>query len=188
MVRSQRQRQVFKNDVPASHAPRNIRRFWKSRNLRPHLQRIRPSRMTVGGWFDARTCSVRRDLPPCRGNKPRDFEHSRDGSVAPRRLEQQRRRFARRHPIQLEPSLTYRENIEFPFFEYHLNAMVLRSTPRLGCRDGYESVATTRLLATEKSPAEIALSALAVGFLAIRLPSQDQSDRATNSSATLPNQ
>jgi putative CocE/NonD family hydrolase len=27
--------------------------FWKSRNLRPHLTRIRPAVMTVGGWFDA---------------------------------------------------------------------------------------------------------------------------------------
>ncbi len=27
--------------------------FWKSRNLRPHLKRIRPAVLTVGGWFDA---------------------------------------------------------------------------------------------------------------------------------------
>src|SRR5262245_34190726 len=27
--------------------------FWKGRNLRPHLQKIRPAVMTVGGWFDA---------------------------------------------------------------------------------------------------------------------------------------
>ncbi|HEV3204629.1 MAG TPA: CocE/NonD family hydrolase [Gemmataceae bacterium] len=27
--------------------------FWKARNLRPHLQQIRPAVMTVGGWFDA---------------------------------------------------------------------------------------------------------------------------------------
>ncbi|MBS0210105.1 MAG: CocE/NonD family hydrolase [Planctomycetes bacterium] len=27
--------------------------FWKARNLRPHLQDIRPAVMTVGGWFDA---------------------------------------------------------------------------------------------------------------------------------------
>ncbi|HEU0122198.1 MAG TPA: CocE/NonD family hydrolase [Bryobacteraceae bacterium] len=26
--------------------------FWQSRNLRPHLQRIKPAVMTVGGWFD----------------------------------------------------------------------------------------------------------------------------------------
>ncbi len=27
--------------------------FWKARNLRPHLTKIRPAVMTVGGWFDA---------------------------------------------------------------------------------------------------------------------------------------
>ena len=27
--------------------------YWKSRNIRPHLKKIRPAVMTVGGWFDA---------------------------------------------------------------------------------------------------------------------------------------
>jgi putative CocE/NonD family hydrolase len=27
--------------------------FWKSRNILPHLTRIKPAMMTVGGWFDA---------------------------------------------------------------------------------------------------------------------------------------
>jgi uncharacterized protein len=27
--------------------------FWKARNIRPHLQRIKPAVLTVGGWFDA---------------------------------------------------------------------------------------------------------------------------------------
>jgi len=27
--------------------------FWQSRNLRPHLKNIKPAVMTVGGWFDA---------------------------------------------------------------------------------------------------------------------------------------
>ncbi len=27
--------------------------FWKARNLRPHIRRIKPAVMTVGGWFDA---------------------------------------------------------------------------------------------------------------------------------------
>ena len=31
----------------------NYDEFWKSRNLRPHLKGIRPAVMTVGGWFDA---------------------------------------------------------------------------------------------------------------------------------------
>jgi len=27
--------------------------WWKARNLRPHLKKIAPAMMTVGGWFDA---------------------------------------------------------------------------------------------------------------------------------------
>jgi uncharacterized protein len=27
--------------------------FWKARNLRPHLRRVAPAVMTVGGWYDA---------------------------------------------------------------------------------------------------------------------------------------
>ena len=27
--------------------------YWKARNLRPHLQNIKPAVLTVGGWFDA---------------------------------------------------------------------------------------------------------------------------------------
>ncbi|MBI3857656.1 MAG: CocE/NonD family hydrolase [Planctomycetes bacterium] len=27
--------------------------YWKARNIRPHLKKIRPAVMTVGGWFDA---------------------------------------------------------------------------------------------------------------------------------------
>lgn len=31
----------------------NYDAFWQARNLRPHLQNIKPAVMTVGGWFDA---------------------------------------------------------------------------------------------------------------------------------------
>ncbi|MES1217109.1 MAG: CocE/NonD family hydrolase [Bacteroidota bacterium] len=27
--------------------------FWKSRNIRPHLQNVKPATLVVGGWFDA---------------------------------------------------------------------------------------------------------------------------------------
>ena len=40
----------FWNEVMA-HG--NYDDFWKSRNLRPHLKNIKPAVMTVGGWFDA---------------------------------------------------------------------------------------------------------------------------------------
>lgn len=31
--------------------------FWRSRNLLPHLKKVAPAVMTVGGWFDARVLS-----------------------------------------------------------------------------------------------------------------------------------
>ena len=31
----------------------NYDEFWQARNLRPHLKNIKPAVMTVGGWFDA---------------------------------------------------------------------------------------------------------------------------------------
>ncbi len=41
---------AFWNDV-MKHGTYDV--FWQGRNLRPHLKRIRPAVMTVGGWFDA---------------------------------------------------------------------------------------------------------------------------------------
>jgi putative CocE/NonD family hydrolase len=46
----------FKKDVPfwsemMQHP--NYDEFWQARNLRPHLKNIKPAVMTVGGWFDA---------------------------------------------------------------------------------------------------------------------------------------
>jgi len=41
---------AFWNDVMA-HGTYDD--FWQSRNLRPHLKNIKPAVMTVGGWFDA---------------------------------------------------------------------------------------------------------------------------------------
>ena len=31
----------------------NYDEYWKARNIRPHLKKIKPAVMTVGGWFDA---------------------------------------------------------------------------------------------------------------------------------------
>ncbi len=46
----------YKNDVPfwnelVQHP--NYDAYWQARNLLPHLQKIKPAVMTVGGWFDA---------------------------------------------------------------------------------------------------------------------------------------
>jgi hypothetical protein len=53
---SNAERKYFKGDVPfwndvMEHGTYDD--FWKSRNIRPHLKKIKPAVMTVGGWFDA---------------------------------------------------------------------------------------------------------------------------------------
>lgn len=95
--------------------------FWKSRNLRPHLRKIRPAVMTVGGWFDAEnlfgaletykrievtspgTTNVLVMGPWIHGGWERGDGESL-GHV----------------PFNAKTSVFYREQIELPFFEFHL--------------------------------------------------------------------
>ena len=103
--------------------------FWQARNLRPHLKNIKPAVMTVGGWFDAEDLfgaletykNVERQSPGAsnmlvmgpwahggwsRGNG--DFL----GDV----------RFGSK------TAEFYRDEIEFPFFSFHLKG---KADPKL---------------------------------------------------------
>jgi len=95
--------------------------FWKSRNLRPHLQKIRPAVMTVGGWFDAENLfgaletykSVEDTSPEAThilvmGPWQHGGWNRTDGA-------------ALGHvSFHAKTSVFYREKIELPFFEFHL--------------------------------------------------------------------
>jgi hypothetical protein len=95
--------------------------FWKARNLRPHLRKIRPAVMTVGGWFDAENLfgalEVYKQVEAASPGIPNTlvmgpWRHggwsSNDGdSLGDVRFNS-------------KTSAFYRENIEFPFFEFHL--------------------------------------------------------------------
>jgi uncharacterized protein len=96
--------------------------FWKARNLRPHLKNIKPAVLTVGGWFDAENLfgaletykNVEKQSPESPGNTivMGPWVHggwSRDdgdhlGDVK----------------FNSKTSPYYREQIELPFFEFHL--------------------------------------------------------------------
>jgi putative CocE/NonD family hydrolase len=98
--------------------------FWKARNLRQHLKNIRPAVMTVGGWFDAEnlfgaletfkkveaTSEGRPNVlvmgPWLHGGWSRG-EGEVLGDVS----------------FNSKTSAYFRENIEFPFFEYHLKGV-----------------------------------------------------------------
>jgi putative CocE/NonD family hydrolase len=96
--------------------------FWKTRNIVPHLDHVPPAVMIVGGWFDAE------DLPGplsvFHSVEDRNPETSSHLVMGPwvhggwawgdgDRLGNVR--------FNSKTSEFYREKIEFPFFDYHLN-------------------------------------------------------------------
>lgn len=109
---------AFWNDVLA-HGSYDA--FWKARNLRPHLKGIKPAVMTVGGWFDAENLfGALETYRHVEANSPGisntlvmgPWRHGGwaggDGdSLGPVRFNS-------------KTSVFYREQIELPFFEYHL--------------------------------------------------------------------
>ncbi len=96
--------------------------FWKSRNIAAHLKSIRPAVLTVGGWFDAEDAMgpqliykmVQQNSPPAAGNHIAlgpwthgqwargDGDKVGDISFA------------------VKTSAWYRDNVEYPFFQFHL--------------------------------------------------------------------
>ncbi|MDP7014382.1 MAG: CocE/NonD family hydrolase [Pirellulaceae bacterium] len=95
--------------------------FWKARNIRQHLKNVKPAVMTVGGWFDAENLfgaletykSIERNNPntfnmlvmgPWRHGGWSRGEGASFGDIS----------------WNSKTSVFYRENIEFPFFEFHL--------------------------------------------------------------------
>jgi putative CocE/NonD family hydrolase len=123
----------FKDDVPfwneiMQHGTYDD--FWKARNLRPHLKNIKPAVMTVGGWFDAENLfgaletykNVEAKSPgatnflvmgPWRHGGWGGGEGSNLGPV----------------PFFSKTGEYYREQIEFPFFQYYLKGKGSPSFP-----------------------------------------------------------
>jgi putative CocE/NonD family hydrolase len=117
-------KKYFKGDVPFWNevmAHGTYDEFWQSRNLRPHLKNIKPAVMTVGGWFDAENLfgaletyrHVEASSPgltnvlvmgPWRHGGWSFGEGESLGNVH----------------FNSKTSAFYREQIELPFFEYHL--------------------------------------------------------------------
>lgn len=97
--------------------------YWKARNLRPHLRNIKPAVMTVGGWFDAENLfgaleayhSIDRASPGANsvlvmgpwlhgGWNSGQGDGSSLGNVS----------------FTSKTADYYREQLELPFFEFHL--------------------------------------------------------------------
>jgi putative CocE/NonD family hydrolase len=114
----------FKNEVPfwndvMRHGVYDA--FWQARNVQPHLKNIRPAAMTVGGWFDAEdlsgTLKTYRSIEASNsGNQNmlvlgpwihcawRNADSLSIGAI----------------PLNSKTGEFFRENMEFPFFEFQL--------------------------------------------------------------------
>lgn len=95
--------------------------FWKSRNIRPHLKNIRPAVLTVGGWFDAENLfGALATYQRIEASNPQSsntlvmgpWRHGQwtgDAGLALGNVQ-----------FNAKTGEYYREQIEFPFFQYHL--------------------------------------------------------------------
>lgn len=95
--------------------------FWKSRNIRPHLKNIRPAVLTVGGWFDAEnlfgaleTYQRIESTQPQSSNTLvmgpwRHGQWNGDAGLALGHVQ-----------FNAKTGEYYREQMELPFFQYHL--------------------------------------------------------------------
>jgi putative CocE/NonD family hydrolase len=126
-------KRYFKGDVPfwnemLRHS--NYDDFWSARDLRPHLKDIRPAVLTVGGWFDAENLYGALEVyKTVEASSPQAVNmlvmgpwlhggwSRNDGSSL--------------GPVQFNSNTSayFREQIEFPFFQYHLKGKGSPSFP-----------------------------------------------------------
>ena len=95
--------------------------FWKSRNIRPHLNNVKPAVMTVGGWFDAE--NLFGALETYKSIEARNPQTTNTLVMGPWRHGGWARGDGASFgeiPFNAKTSEFYREHIEFPFFEQHL--------------------------------------------------------------------
>jgi uncharacterized protein len=95
--------------------------FWKARDLRPHLKKIKPAILTVGGWFDAENLfGALETYKRIEATNPQSdnllvmgpWKHgqwARDAGLSLGHVQ-----------FNSKTCEFYREKIEFPFFQFHL--------------------------------------------------------------------
>ncbi len=99
----------------------NYDAFWQARNLLPHLHKVAPAVMTVGGWFDAE--DLYGALKIYRAVEQRNPEVFNVLVMGPWSHGGWSRRDGRRLgnvDFEADTSLFYREKIELPFFRHFL--------------------------------------------------------------------
>ena len=95
--------------------------FWKSRNLRPHLKEIRPAVMTVGGWFDAENLfGALETYKQVESSSPQTTNILVMGPWVHGGWAGGEGETLGHVNFNAKTAVFYREQIEFPFFEFHL--------------------------------------------------------------------
>ncbi len=97
--------------------------FWKARNIRQHLKEIKPAVLTVGGWFDAENLFGALEVyKAVKANSPGTSNHLvmgpwLHGGWGGGRGDADSLGFVK---FNSKTAVHYREQIELPFFEFHL--------------------------------------------------------------------
>ena len=116
--------QHYKGNVPfwnevMSHGTYD--EFWKTRNLRPHLREIQPAVMTVGGWFDAENLfGALETYKQIEANSPKTNNMLVMGPWSHGGWSGGDGETLGHVSFNAKTAVFYREQIEFPFFEFHL--------------------------------------------------------------------
>ncbi len=99
----------------------NYDAFWKERNLRPHLKQIRPAVMTVGGWFDAENLfGALETYKAIEAGSPNATNILVMGPWVHGGWSRGDGDTLGNVTFNSKTAAFYREQIEFPFFEFHL--------------------------------------------------------------------
>ncbi|MBI2481706.1 MAG: CocE/NonD family hydrolase [Planctomycetia bacterium] len=114
----------FKGDVPfwkETMLHGTYDKFWKSRNIRPHLKNVKTAVMTVGGWFDAENLfGALETYKYIEANNPSTSNMLVMGPWRHGAWASEDGASFGDIPFNSKTAEFYRTEIEFPFFEFHL--------------------------------------------------------------------
>jgi putative CocE/NonD family hydrolase len=105
--------------------------FWQARNLRQHLKNIKPAVLTVGGWFDAENLfGALETFKKVEANSPPSANHLVMGPWSHGGWSRGDGAALGTARFNAKTSEFFREQIELPFFEYHLKGQGTANTPK----------------------------------------------------------
>ena len=98
--------------------------YWKSRNILQHFKDVRPAVLTVGGWFDAEDLfGALATFQQIEKVSPRTQNSLVMGPWSHGSWSRNSGESLGQVSFQSKTGAYYREQIEFPFFEYHLKGI-----------------------------------------------------------------